>query len=320
VQKARSGPPASRTLNPDVPERFDGLLRRLLDPLPDRRPTGDEIRRELAALRGRAVPLGTGPRQAPFVGRTHETAVLDAVLSRRRNDLDVVHVHGASGIGKSELVRRVLRRAEAAGDALVLRGRCHDRESVPYKAFDTIVDALSTVVRGLPSEERRPLVPVDGGALVRLFPVLARIPELAVTSTPDLEPQELRQRAFDALRELFVRLARIRRVVVWIDDLQWADLDSSALLQRIARPPEPPQLALCCRTEAGRERVPLLSVPPDVAGSVQTVVALMRSAAKRRSSSRARCRRRGSRPIAISPVSPRRRPARRSSSGSSRAT
>jgi predicted Ser/Thr protein kinase len=279
VQKARSGPPASRTLNPDVPERFDGLLRRLLDPLPDRRPTGDEIRRELAALRGRAVPLGTGPRQAPFVGRTHETAVLDAVLSRRRNDLDVVHVHGASGIGKSELVRRVLRRAEAAGDALVLRGRCHDRESVPYKAFDTIVDALSTVVRALPSEERRPLVPVDGGALVRLFPVLARIPELAVTSTPDLEPQELRQRAFDALRELFVRLARIRRVVVWIDDLQWADLDSSALLQRIARPPEPPQLALLLsyRSE-DRERVPLLEMlhgTPDVAGSVrQTVVAL----------------------------------------------
>jgi predicted Ser/Thr protein kinase len=279
VQKARTGPPAPRLANAAIPERLDAFLSRLLDPLPDRRPTGDDVRRELAALRGRAAPSAAGPASAPFVGRVRETAQLEAVLTRRRSDLDVVHVHGPSGIGKSELVRRVLRRAEAAGDTLVLRGRCHDRESVPYKAFDTIVDALSTVVRALPADQRRPLVPADGGALVRLFPVLARIPELAVTSTPDLEPQELRQRAFDGLRELFVRLARLRPVVVWIDDLQWADLDSSALLERLARPPEPPALALLLsyRSE-DRERVPLLEMlhaTPDVAASIhETVVAL----------------------------------------------
>ena len=53
-------------------------------------------------------------------------------------------VHGTSGMGKSSLVLEFLDRVRD-DQAIVLAGRCYERESVPYKAFDSVVDALSAL-------------------------------------------------------------------------------------------------------------------------------------------------------------------------------
>ena len=83
--------------------------------------------------------------------------------------------------------------------------------------------------------------------LLRLFPVLGRVESFrdAPPTRFELEDlQEVRSLAFQALRELFSRLADRQLMIVTIDDLQWADEDSKRLLRALMQPPRAPRLLL----------------------------------------------------------------------------
>ena len=156
-----------------------------------------------------------------------------------------VRVGGCSGMGKSAVVHRFLDDLVRQGSALVLRGRAYEREVVPYKAVDGVVDALSRYLMCLTDEDLSVALPKDTWALARLFPVLRRVQGIAAPAEERVtDPQRVRRRAFVALRELFTSLARRRPLVVFIDDAQWGDTDSAALLLELVRPPDAPPLLL----------------------------------------------------------------------------
>ena len=105
----------------------------------------------------------------------------------------------APGIGKTALIGRFLNQLrEREPDAVVLTGRCYERESVPYKALDNIVDELSQYLRRI-GREADAVMPRDVAALARLFPVLRRVEPIALSrdrSAEIADSQELRRRGF----------------------------------------------------------------------------------------------------------------------------
>jgi eukaryotic-like serine/threonine-protein kinase len=244
MDKQQFDAPRPSSLVPDVPPDLDDLCVALLDRNPARRPRVRAIMRRLGVEESatHAHPITTIPtaRQA-LVGRDEQLGQLRRAFDRTvEGRATTVLVHGRSGMGKTALLRRFLDDLTHDDDVVVLAGRCHERESVPYKALDSLVDALSRYLRKLPRGEAAAVIPRDVHALARVFPVLRRVE--AVSSSPRRkyetpDPHEVRRRAFVALREMLARLADQKRVVLWIDDLQWGDVDSSVVLGELVRPP-----------------------------------------------------------------------------------
>ena len=181
-----------------------------------------------------------------FVGRENELQRLRTCLDvTRQGRAVVVKLHGESGVGKSALARTFVREAMRTRHALNLLGRCFERESVPFRALDSIVDALSRFLKRLPDAEVEALLPRDPGALARLFPVLDRVAPIARAPRVDTAGRDSiqqRRAGFASLREFLGRVAIRRTVVIHIDDAQWGDADSANALLEVLRPPDPPPI------------------------------------------------------------------------------
>ncbi len=260
-RKNNCDPPTPAEVVDGVPAELDALCRALLDRAPDRRPKGPEILERLGANGAAERIRSDEPRAVSLVGREAQVAQLEAALARvRRGRTVTMRVGGRAGMGKSALAQAFLDHAEQDG-AVVLRGRAYERESLPYKAVDGIIDALSRYLIHLADHGDTFAFPADIGALVRLFPVLRRVPVLdRLPEEPLPDPARTRRRAFGALREVLGKLARRRSLILYIDDAQWGDTDSAALLLDLVRPPHaPPVLIMLAHREEDTSTAPFLT-------------------------------------------------------------
>jgi hypothetical protein len=249
ARKLEEEPPSPACLAPETPPDLDALCAELLRRDPAARPPGRAILARLAATPVPAVSGTAGVATGiPLIGRERHFAVLRAAFeSVRGGHPEAVLVSGRSGSGKSTLLQAFLDEVTARDEAIVLAGRCYERESVPYKALDSVVDALSRYLKPLPRAEARALLPRDISLLARVFPVLLRVEAVSLAPRPEFEipdQQELRRRAFAALRALLARISQVKPLVVSIDDLQWADPENAPLMADLVRPPEPPLMLL----------------------------------------------------------------------------
>jgi serine/threonine protein kinase len=245
--KLRNEAPAATSRRADVPRDLDELCSELLAREPGRRPGIDTIvKRLLPSSSVRLTPLGgtpvtstVGPR-SELIGREDELELLLDGLERcRHGEAAQVYIDGPSGVGKTALMQRFVERAGRERGTLVLEARCYERESIPYKAVDALIDSLAPHLT-----TRLHAAAGDLNDVLRAFPALGsnsnggQMPVLPLAG----DPHEARRRAFRGLRALLAELGRERSLVLAVDDLQWGDLDSARLLVEVLAPPNAPQV------------------------------------------------------------------------------
>lgn len=180
-----------------------------------------------------------------FVGRERELETLMGVFAcATAGGARVVLVQGPPGSGKTALVQEAVARCRAAG-AYALGGKCdYLGRHVPYavirqaiKMFmrDTLMEDESTVRQW--TTDFQAAFGAYGGILNELFPPLNTV--IAAAPAPTfLHGLERRT----AVRHLLLQLLRTitirkERVVLFLDDLQWADDATLELLDAVSSEP-----------------------------------------------------------------------------------
>ncbi|MBI3661019.1 tetratricopeptide repeat protein [Candidatus Acetothermia bacterium] len=172
-----------------------------------------------------AIPYSLG--KTPFVGRTKEYAVLVSHLQESHTGHGrALFIAGEAGIGKTRLVQEFFAHARER-EACILQGHCSDL--VTKLAFEPIIQALRSGYAQISQRLKNSLAPLWLAEVARLVPEFITLKEL--TTNPLLSPEQERHRLFEALTQLLITLGQEKLLVLFLDDLHWADSATSDFLQ-----------------------------------------------------------------------------------------
>jgi len=240
----REPPAALRDQRPAMPPALDALVTRLLAKDPAARPQSfADVRGILRQLSGdlssstSLAPAAIVDRPAHdggfrLIGREAERAQLLQIMQEARSGCgSLILLQGDAGVGKTRLAEEALVMARRLG-CQTLVGRCHEQQGTP--ALIAYTEVLEEASRLMPAPAFRQAIIASAPELARLMPELHRLfPDMA----PPLQlPPELRQRyLFTSVREFLTRCSRFMPLVIFIDDLQWADESTLQLTQHLAQ-------------------------------------------------------------------------------------
>ena len=274
-------PPRLRDAAPDAPAALDAACEALMRSEPRARPSLERLAEMLLPALGARRPAFPPPRppSVDLVGRAREVAraqrALDAVAS---GSFETIVIAGPTGAGKTALAARAADEAARRGMS-VLRGRGRATERVAFNALDGAIDELASVL-GRRTRRESAAIGRARRRAAAAFPALTRKRE----SGGSVPPPSGRRQVFDALTELVATVAaEARGALIWIDDLQWADADSLALLDHLIEAAPAHLLVLATlrddvgETLAGRwtraqRAIETLEVPPLSAGELSEII------------------------------------------------
>ena len=229
----------SRAARPFLQRRFD------LVPLN----AGGSAESHAYRLAGRELPgLGIGGRMARFVGRRDEFELLRSRLAFvMAGHGQVVGIAGEAGIGKSRLLFEI-RESLAEERVTYLAGHCLSHGSmIPYLP---VLEMLRSSCRLAETDRPEAVSEKLRLSLERLgidpneaAPYLLHL--LGVNEGTDqlspLSPEAIKTRTFEILRQMSLREARQRPLILTVEDLQWIDKTSeeyfASLVETLAGAP-----------------------------------------------------------------------------------
>ncbi|HET9483069.1 MAG TPA: AAA family ATPase, partial [Xanthomonadales bacterium] len=246
-------------LDPAIPEPLSQIVQKLLAKHPDDRyQSSYGLVRDLEAcaaswrLYRRVERFALGSADVPerfcvaqkLYGRSDETNQILAALKRvvSSGTVEVMLLSGYSGVGKTALVSE-LNRPVLARRGYLLRGKCDQyNRNQPYVA---LIQAFGQALQAIATEgaERRhywkarlgDALGANAAAVAEVIPELTLLIGTPPPLTP-LPPAESEQRFHIAFAQFVMALAsRSHPLLVFLDDLQWADVSTLRLVEYLAR-------------------------------------------------------------------------------------
>jgi class 3 adenylate cyclase/tetratricopeptide (TPR) repeat protein len=172
-----------------------------------------------------------------FVGRKNSMAALMEAYERAKSGSgQVVGVVGEAGVGKSRLLLE-MRSMLPQGEFSYLEGRCiHFGSSMIYLPILDILRSYFQIEDGdrefiIKKKMQEKILDLDE----KLKGVLAPIHDLLSLKVDDeafdkLEPNEKRERTFEAIRNLLIRQSQEKPLILAVEDLHWIDKTSEEFL------------------------------------------------------------------------------------------
>jgi len=247
-------------VKPDAPSILSDILMKLLAKSPDERYQSAkglrfDLERCLDEITEKgfisAFPLGTRdiwdklhatPR---MYGRQAELAKLELALARASTDygVEMLLVTGPSGIGKTALASELQKQTSERALFVSVKFEAHKRD-VPYGAIGPAFIDLAQKLFSLPDAELQAARARLASSLGASAPVLVELfPELELVLGPTPKPAlQTSADAHERAKTAFCRLCAVlgtpeRPLVLFLDDMQWADLGSLDLVQQLVTQP-----------------------------------------------------------------------------------
>lgn len=238
-QHLSSPPRAPSELVSGIPLALDRLILRLLSKHPSDRPGfADDLATTLISLGAEEPARAQGPRsrayvyRPEFVGRSEVMRRLDDIILGHGSPERRVLVRGESGVGKTRLLREVAANAAARDDVVVIaqcagfgasQGTDAPSLSAPLQPFSGFLTRIADICLGGGRAERERLLGRRAHLLAMFDPSLGEFATSADTRAMPGPPDAVRAQLFAALRDTLYAFAGGRRLLILIDDLQWAD-------------------------------------------------------------------------------------------------
>ncbi len=214
-------------LNPSIPIWLDSLLTRMLEKDPQRRCAAADVvqvfgERELKDAP--SVPSSATPSRR-IAGRRKELAELNAALQGATHGQSMMLcISGEAGQGKTTLIDEFLLDVSSRGKALVAVGRCSERLA-GAGAYLPLLEMLESLLTGGDRESTTAIIksiaPTWYGQLVS-----------AAGATPPPPSEERLKREFLVLLQ---ELSARQTLLVFLDDVHWADVSTIDLLLYTSR-------------------------------------------------------------------------------------
>jgi predicted ATPase len=226
--------PPSR-LNTDVPLALDTLVMAMLSKDAAARPATASLEPQLAEATGTAVRSAVPRVVRHTVGREAERLALAEAFHRSVAGRGLMlAAAGEPGIGKTSLVEDFLAEISAGPHRPVIaRGRCSERLA-GAEAYLPILEVLDSLLHGQTvggfSDIMKTLAPtwyVHVGTLGLESDTSQRLREETKTASPDRMKREL--------AACFEGIAQVRPLVLFFDDLHWADISTVDILNYLAQ-------------------------------------------------------------------------------------